>query len=163
MKGDGSGAAGVRPAGDDVEGLSYERALAELDQIIERLERGAVALDEAIAAYERGARLAQHCGSLLDRTEQKVTQLVVGAGGRITEKPLEPEREAVEDSGSSAGAPRRRAPRTAATRWRSTPTRSRSDVGTPIPSRLGASSSRRAPSAAHCAVHSLARLLASLI
>jgi exodeoxyribonuclease VII small subunit len=75
--------------------LSYERALAELDQIIERLERGAVALDEAIAAYERGARLAQHCGSLLDRTERKVTQLVVGAGGRITEKPLEPERDVV--------------------------------------------------------------------
>jgi exodeoxyribonuclease VII small subunit len=106
MKGDGSEAAGgPRPAGDDIEGLSYERALAELDQIIERLERGAVALDEAIAAYERGARLAQHCGSLLDRTEQKVTQLVVGAGGRITEKPLEPEREVVAVPVVPPGAP----------------------------------------------------------
>ena len=55
-----------------------------------------MALDEAIAAYERGARLAQHCGGLLDRTEQKISQLVVGAGGRVTEKPLEPGREAVE-------------------------------------------------------------------
>jgi exonuclease VII small subunit len=91
MKGDGSEAAGVRPAGDDIEGLSYERALAELDQIIERLERG--------------ARLAQHCGSLLDRTEQKVTQLVVGAGGRITEKPLEPEREGAELPIVPPGAP----------------------------------------------------------
>jgi exodeoxyribonuclease VII small subunit len=109
MKGDGSDAAGVRPAGDDIEELSYERALAELDQIIERLERGAVALDEAIAAYERGARLAQHCGSLLDRTEQKVTQLVVGAGGRIAEKPLSPEREVAEPPAVPPGVPLARA------------------------------------------------------
>ncbi len=72
----------------DIAGLSYERALAELDQIIERLERGAVPLDEAIAAYERGARLAQRCSDLLDRTEQKVSQLVVGGGGRVSEKPF---------------------------------------------------------------------------
>ena len=119
MKGDGSEAAGVRPAGDDIEGLSYERALAELDQIIERLERGAVALDEAIAAYERGARLAQHCGSLLDRTEQKVTQLVVGAGGTlrlassvivIGVQPLEPEREGAELPIVPPGAPLTPAP-----------------------------------------------------
>ena len=77
MKGDGSEAPGVRPAGDDIEGLSYER----------------------------GARLAQHCGSLLDRTEQKVTQLVGGAGGRIAERPLEPEREVVELPAVPPGAP----------------------------------------------------------
>jgi len=110
MKGDGSEAGGgARPAGDDIQGLSYERALAELDQIIERLERGAVALDEAIAAYERGARLAKHCGSMLDRTEQKVTQLVVGAGGRITERSLEPEREVAELPIVPPGAPLTRA------------------------------------------------------
>lgn len=80
----------TKPDGEpgDIAGLSYERALAELDQIIERLERGAVPLEEAIAAYERGARLAQHCAELLDRTEQKVSQLVVGGGGRVTEKPF---------------------------------------------------------------------------
>jgi exodeoxyribonuclease VII small subunit len=105
MKGDVGGPGGVTVAGDDIGGLSYEQALAELDQIIERLERGAVALDEAIAAYERGARLAQHCGSLLDRTEQKISQLVVGAGGRITERPLAPEREAAELTVAPPGAP----------------------------------------------------------
>ncbi len=97
MRGDDSAAPGGSGTGsDDIDRLSYERALAELDQIIERLERGAVALDEAIAAYERGARLAQHCGGLLDRTEQKISQLVVGAGGRVTEKPLDPLRESGE-------------------------------------------------------------------
>jgi len=92
MRGDGSETPGDATPSGDIESLTYERALAELDQIIERLERGAVALDEAIAAYERGARLAQHCSRLLDRTEQKISQLVVGAGGRIAEKPLEAER-----------------------------------------------------------------------
>jgi exodeoxyribonuclease VII small subunit len=106
MKGDGSESPGdVRPGGDDIESLSYERALGELDQIIERLERGAVALDEAIAAYERGARLARHCGSLLDRTEQKISQLVVGAGGRVAEKPLELEREGAEPPVVRPGVP----------------------------------------------------------
>jgi len=95
----------------DVGSLSYERALAELDQIIERLERGAVPLDEAIAAYERGARLAERCGELLDRTEQKITQLMVGAGGKTAEKPLEPERgplQAAIDLGAPAPASRQR-------------------------------------------------------
>jgi exodeoxyribonuclease VII small subunit len=83
---------GDRTEDGDIEALSYERALGELDEIVERLERGAVALDEAIAAYERGARLAQHCARLLDRTEQKVTQLVVATGGRVAEKLFDPER-----------------------------------------------------------------------
>src|SRR5207302_19400 len=61
--------------------LTYEQALAELDTLIQRLEGGSVNLDEAIACYERASRLAQHCADLLDRTEQKITQLVVGPSG----------------------------------------------------------------------------------
>lgn len=91
-------------ADPDVETLSYERALEELDQIIERLERGAVPLDDAIAAYERGALLAGRCAALLDRTEQKISQLVVGAGGRIAERPLEPQ-EAVREAAPDLTAP----------------------------------------------------------
>ncbi|MFN2568070.1 MAG: exodeoxyribonuclease VII small subunit [Candidatus Dormibacteria bacterium] len=74
---------------EDLGGLSYERALAELDTVISKLEKGDVDLDEAIACYERGSRLAQHCAALLDRTEQKVTQLVVGGSGRVIEKPID--------------------------------------------------------------------------
>jgi exodeoxyribonuclease VII small subunit len=65
----------------DIAALTYEQALAELDSLIQRLEGGSVNLDEAIACYERASRLAQHCADLLDRTEQKITQLVVGPGG----------------------------------------------------------------------------------
>lgn len=76
------------PVADEVSALSYELALAELDSIIQRLERGDVELDAAIQAYERGSQLARHCAALLDRTEQRVTQLVVGAAGE-GEKPLQ--------------------------------------------------------------------------
>ena len=66
---------------NDVATLTYEQALSELDTLIQRLEGGAVNLDEAIACYERASRLAQRCAELLDRTEQKITQLVVGPSG----------------------------------------------------------------------------------
>lgn len=75
---------------DDVASMSFERALAELDTLIARLEGGAVQLDEAIACYQRGSRLVERCSELLDRTEQSVTQLVVGRGGS-QERPFSPE------------------------------------------------------------------------
>lgn len=77
----------------DVATLKYEQALAELESLIQRLERGDVALDEAVACYQRGSALAQRCAELLDRTEATVLQLVVGGGGADEERPLR----AVED------------------------------------------------------------------
>ncbi|HEY6468502.1 MAG TPA: exodeoxyribonuclease VII small subunit [Candidatus Dormibacteraeota bacterium] len=79
----------MTPTEDDISSLTYEAALAELDTLITKLEGGSIALEEAIGAYERGARLAQHCSELLERTEQRVQQLVVSAGGAMSERPLE--------------------------------------------------------------------------
>ena len=78
----------MTPTEDDISTLTYEVALAELDTLIAKLEGGSIALEEAIGAYERGAVLAQHCAELLERTEQRVNQLVVSVGG-MTERPLE--------------------------------------------------------------------------
>jgi exodeoxyribonuclease VII small subunit len=77
------------PAEEDISTLTYEAALAELDTLITKLEGGSIALEEAIGAYERGAVLAQHCADLLERTEQRVNQLVVSASGGMSERPLE--------------------------------------------------------------------------
>ena len=49
----------------DVSGYSFEKAVAELESIVARLERGDVALDESIAIYERGEALKKHCEALL--------------------------------------------------------------------------------------------------
>jgi exodeoxyribonuclease VII small subunit len=90
---------------DDIAAMTYEQALAELDTLITRLEGGAVELDEAIACYERGSHLAQRCAELLDRTEQAVAQLVVGAQGRIEERPLPANQPQTPPNDGGAGAP----------------------------------------------------------
>jgi len=89
---------------DDLSTMSYEAALAELDEIIARLERGDVELEAAIRAYERGAALTRHCAQLLDRTEQKITQLVVGPAGEV-ERPFQPPTDAVDASPSVVCSP----------------------------------------------------------
>jgi exodeoxyribonuclease VII small subunit len=76
-------------AEDGITALTYEAALAELDTVIAKLEGGSIPLEEAIGAYERGVVLAAHCAELLERTEQRVNQLVVSASGALGERPLE--------------------------------------------------------------------------
>ena len=49
----------------DIRKMSFEQALEELKQIVERLEQGQGELDQAIEAYQRGALLKQHCEAKL--------------------------------------------------------------------------------------------------
>lgn len=93
------------PPDADVATLSFEAALAELEQLITRLERGDVDLDEAVACYQRGSALAQRCAALLDKTEATVMQLVVGAGGVEEERPFTPLAVA-DEAGSPRPSPR---------------------------------------------------------
>jgi exodeoxyribonuclease VII small subunit len=60
---------------DDVEKLSFEQAVDELDSTVQRLEGGDLSLTEAIALYERGMCLVQHCNDVLDAAELQVQQL----------------------------------------------------------------------------------------
>jgi exodeoxyribonuclease VII small subunit len=54
---------------------TFEQAQAELEQIVERLERGQVPLDEAIALWERGEQLHAFCRAKLDTAQGKVEEL----------------------------------------------------------------------------------------
>jgi len=72
----------------DIAGLSFEDALAELEQLVKRLEGGSGKLDEAIAAYERGALLKRHCEAKLREAQARVDKIVVGADGQITAEPV---------------------------------------------------------------------------
>lgn len=58
-----------------VEELSYEEALAELEEIVSALEGEQNQLDESIKLFERGQALAAHCGALLEAAELKVKQV----------------------------------------------------------------------------------------
>ena len=72
-----------------VENMNFEDALKELELIVRRLEEGKTSLDEAIQAYERGASLRLHCEKKLKDARLRVEQIVVGADGNITKKPIE--------------------------------------------------------------------------
>ena len=58
-----------------VEELSYEEALAELEGIVESLEGEQSPLEEAMKLFERGQALAAHCGALLESAQLKVQKL----------------------------------------------------------------------------------------
>jgi exodeoxyribonuclease VII small subunit len=81
----------------DVQQMSFEDALAELKQIVERLEKGEGKLDEAIQAYERGAQLKRHCEQKLKEAEAKIEKIRVsgsgadGSGGEVSTEPLDVE------------------------------------------------------------------------
>jgi len=57
------------------ENLNYEKALAELEEIISRLENEPSGLKKSVGMFERGKALIQHCQKLLDSAELKVQQL----------------------------------------------------------------------------------------
>ena len=59
-----------------VEDLSYEEALAELEEIVTALEGEQNKLEEAIKLFERGQALASRCGELLEAADLKVKQVV---------------------------------------------------------------------------------------
>ncbi len=67
----------------DIVEMNFETALAELEQIVRRLEDGKASLDEAIAAYERGAQLKQHCEVKLREAQAKVEKISLGPEGAV--------------------------------------------------------------------------------
>ena len=61
--------------------LSFEAAQKELEQIVERLERGDADLDEAIALWERGDELLRLCLQRIETAEGKIEELAQRAAG----------------------------------------------------------------------------------
>ena len=74
---------------DDVTGLSFEDALAELERIVRGLEGGQQKLEEAITAYERGALLRRHCEAKLAQAETRVQAIVERADGSVAVKAMD--------------------------------------------------------------------------
>jgi exodeoxyribonuclease VII small subunit len=72
-----------------VEGLSFEAALAELEQVVARLEKGEVPLEESLALYERGAALRRHCDARLKAAEARVAEIAQGPGGTVTARAVD--------------------------------------------------------------------------
>ena len=73
----------------DIAAMSFEQALAELEQIVARLESGQAPLEDSIRMYERGAALKAHCEARLDAARLRVEKIVMGAGGAPNAEPAE--------------------------------------------------------------------------
>ena len=73
----------------DLDGLSFEQALAELERIVTQLESGQAPLEQSIELYERGARLKSHCETRLEAARLRVEKIVVGSSGAPSVEPAE--------------------------------------------------------------------------
>ena len=65
---------------DDVEGLAYDAAYAELVRVVGDLEAGGGTLEATIAQYERAVALQRRCERLLAEAELRVQQLMARPG-----------------------------------------------------------------------------------
>ncbi len=72
----------------DIAKLPFEKALAELEQIVAQIERGEVALDESITLYERGEALKKRCEHLLNEAQMRIEKITLAPDG--TPKGTEP-------------------------------------------------------------------------
>ena len=66
----------------DIAALTFEKALAELEQIVRNLEGGNVPLEDSISMYARGEALKAHCDRLLKVAEAKVDKIRLDAEGK---------------------------------------------------------------------------------
>jgi len=53
----------------------FEHSLDELEQLVQRMEKGDLSLDDSLAAYERGVSLYRHCQTALEQAELRVKLL----------------------------------------------------------------------------------------
>lgn len=53
-------------------GADFERALDELEKLVERMEEGELGLEESLKLYERGIELSKACQKALDAAEKRI-------------------------------------------------------------------------------------------
>lgn len=65
--------------------MTFETAIARLEEIVRMLESGNAPLDKSLAMFEEGVALVKLCNSRLDNAEQKVKMLTLGENGTLVE------------------------------------------------------------------------------
>ncbi len=72
---------------EDVNQMSFEAAMGELESVVKKLEGGDFTLDQALGAYERGMALKKRCEAALKEARLRVTQMNEnGESQDVTEK-----------------------------------------------------------------------------
>lgn len=73
---------------EDTDTLSFEKALEELERLVERMEEGELTLEESLRTYERGIYLSRACQRALDQAEQRI-QVLTEQDGQAATTPLQ--------------------------------------------------------------------------
>ena len=64
---------------EQTESPDFETAVAQVEELIDRIEQGEIGLEESVEAYERGVKLIGRCRGILDSAEQKIIELTQSA------------------------------------------------------------------------------------
>ena len=76
----------------DIEKMSFEQALHELETIVAKLESGSVELEVSIDLYERGEKLKNRCETLLKKATARVEKITLSSDGAVKKtEPLDVE------------------------------------------------------------------------
>ena len=62
---------------------TFEAALKQLEDIVQRLEKGELPLEESLVLYEQGVRLSRFCHGKLEEAEGKIEILLKDARGDL--------------------------------------------------------------------------------
>jgi exodeoxyribonuclease VII small subunit len=65
---------------------NFEKAMKELEEIIQELEKGELPLEKAMKKFEEGVQLSNFCTETLDEAERKITVLLQDQGGTVSEQ-----------------------------------------------------------------------------
>jgi exodeoxyribonuclease VII small subunit len=68
---------------------TFEEAMAELEEIVVKLEKGELPIDESIEYFQRGVELSRYCSKKLDEVEKRITLLLEEENGDIKEEIFE--------------------------------------------------------------------------
>ena len=59
----------------DIEKLSFEQTIKDLEQIVAQIESGQTPLEESINQYEFGMKMIKHCRNILQHAEEKIKMI----------------------------------------------------------------------------------------
>lgn len=68
----------------EIAALPFEKALAQLEEIVSKLESGKVDLEQSIAIYEKGQALKEHCEKQLKDAEARIEKITLKPDGKAS-------------------------------------------------------------------------------
>ena len=66
--------------------VSFEENMKKLEEIAVELEKGDLDLDTSVKKFEEGMKISKECSEMLVKAEKKITMLIKGDDGELTEE-----------------------------------------------------------------------------